>query len=285
MSGIQPFGDNHKMSQSTNTLLIDNHNRLNTSMRKIIRGLRKLSNHLYSSSLSELFAQLEEATTSSHLTRTVNGISNLLWKLPIKEQGMIRKHLVETLNDHVLHATDAALRLEAASWLRLLVQAGMIKQPESIFVTLVTATVRFPAEQNDAAALYGQKALLESIFECFWPFRFPYPAYSWEVFPANQVFYPLAPLINRADYEMQDLLMGIFAELPALDDAEILAYLLPVALQWSSHTDAERRRRVANILARVHQASTQDALQRLLTDTDPAVRESAKSAVGYARSA
>ncbi|GAC1388062.1 MAG: hypothetical protein NVSMB33_17690 [Ktedonobacteraceae bacterium] len=197
---------------------------------------------------------------------------------------MIRKHLVETLSDHVLHATDAALRLEAASWLRLLVQAAMIKQPEAVFVTLVTATVRFPAEQNDAA-LHEQKALLESIFQSFWPFRFPYPAYSWEVFPANQVFYPLAPLIKHADYEMQDLLMGIFAELPALDDAEILEYLLPVALQWSSHTDAERRRRVSNILARVHQASTQHALQHLLTDTDPAVRESAKSAADYARSA
>jgi len=273
------------MSQSTNTLLIDNQNRLTTSMQNIIRGLRKLSNRLYPMSLSELFAQLDEATTPALLTRTVNSISDLLWKLPVKEQGMIRKNLVNTLSDHILLATDAALRLEAASWLRLLLQAGLVKQPEAVFVTLVTAAIQVPIEQSDEEAIHEQKALLKSIFQCFWPFRFPYPAYSREVFPANQVFFPLAPLINHADYETQDMLMGIFAELPALDDAEILEYLLPIALQWSSHSDPERRRRIPNILARIHQAGTQDALQRLLTDTDPPVRESAKSAASYARSA
>ena len=123
------------------------------------------------------------------------------------------------------------------------------------------------------------------IFECFWPFRHPYPVYTWQVLPTNAVFYPLAPLFDEADYATQDALMGIYGELPALDDAEILEHLLPVALQWSRHAEAERRRRVANVLARINQESAQEALCLLQSDTDPIVRESAKSAAAYVRKA
>jgi hypothetical protein len=281
----RPQGDTDDMSQTTDTFFLDSQNRLITSTQNIIRGFRKLSSRYYPVTISELFTQLEEVTTPTRLTRTVNRISHLLWKVPVKEQGLLRKNLVNILSGHVLHTTDAALRLEAASWLRLLLQAGLVKQPESIFVTLVTATAQVPADDDTAGTLQEQKSLLNLIFQCFWPFRFPYPAYGWDVFPDNTVFYPLAPLINHADDEMQDVLMGIFAELPTLDDAEILEYLLPLALQWSSHADPERRRRVPNVLARIHQVCALETLRRMLTDANPAVRESAKSAVGYARSA
>ena len=157
-------------------------------------------------------------------------------------------------------------------------------QPEDIFVTLVTATIQVPGS-DDPEKLSEQRIYLKMIFDCFWPFRHPYPAYSWQVFPANEVFYPLASLFDHADTAVQDMLMGIFAELPSLDDKEILEHLLPVALQWASHADAEHRRRVTNILARINHMSAQEALRRLQSDTDPVVRASAKSAAGYARRA
>jgi hypothetical protein len=189
---------------------------------------------------------------------------------------------------HVLHGKDAALRLEAAGWLRLLLQAGLVAQPQEVFVTLVTATVNASkCEQNEQSEGNSKEllTLLTLIFQCFWPFRHPYPAYTWELFPANDIFYPLALLFNHVGYEAQDTLIGIFSELPTLEDTELSPYLLPVALQWARHTDPERRRRIANVLARINQTSTHAALSQLLSDTDPVVRESAKSAAGYMKRA
>jgi len=272
------------MTHSTDSLLIEQPSRVNTSLHTIIRGFRRLSTYFYPMPVSELLLQLEEETEPARLTKTVNRLQNLLWKLPAKEQAAVRKKVINVLSKHVLQGTQSALRLEAAGWLRLFLQAGLVTQPEDIFVTLVTATTRMPVE-DDMTALNEQPAYLKMIFQGFWPFRHPYPAYTWQVFPVNEVFYPLAPLFDHADYAMQDTLMGIFAELPTLDDAEILEHLLPAALQWSKSPDPERRRRVTNVLARIDQVSTQEALRRLQADADPVVQASAKSAAGYARSA
>lgn len=273
-------GDNIYMSHISDSFVIDNPNRLTASVRAFIRAFRKLS--FYSASISKLLWQLEEVTTPVLLTRTVNRVQHLLWKLPAKDQGAFRQNLVSVLNKHVLQGVQAKLRLEAAGWLRLLVQAGLVEQPEDVFVTFVTATSRAPLSK-DTNDIDEQRAYLKMIFECFWPFRHPYPAYSWQALPANDVFYPLAPLFDRADYAMQDALMGIYGELSTLDDQEILEHLLPVALQWSRHTDPERRRRVANVLARINQESAQSALRCLQSDHDPIVRESAKSAEAFVR--
>jgi hypothetical protein len=270
------------MSHSSNSLAVNQSNRFITSMHTILRGLRKLSSYLYPVSISELLLQLEEISTPTQLTATVNKLQNLLWKLPAKEQAIFRKNLIHTLSRHVLQGTQEEMRLEAAGWLRLFVQAGLVTQPEDIFVTLVTAAIRIPASDQTTAG-NEQQAYLKLIFECFWPFRHPYPAYTWQVFPTNEAFYPLASLFDQGDYAIQDALIGIYAELPALDDPEILEHLLPVALAWSRHSDAERRRRVANVLARINQASAQEALCRLQSDTDAVVRESAKIAAGYMR--
>lgn len=273
------------MSHSTGTLLFNQTNRFIASMQQIMRGMGKVSARLHPQALSELFLQLETVTTPALLTKTVNNIQYQLWKLPTKEQALNRKRLITTLSIHVLQGTSGTVRLEAASWLRLLLQAGLVTNPEEIFVTLVTATVHPLLEENKTSAVREQKALLHLIFQCFWPFRFPYPAYSWEAFPSTEVFYPLAPLLEQADSDMQDALIGIFAELPTVDDTDILEHLLPVTLQWSQHSDGERRRRVANLLARMNMESAQEALGRLQIDTDPLVRESAKSAAVYARRA
>lgn len=272
------------MSHSTDSFLIDHPNRLTTSMHAITRVFRKLSLYLSPVSISELLLQLEEATTPTHLTKTVNELQNLLWKLPAKEQATFRQNLVNVLSKHVLQDTQEDIRREAAGWLRLFMQAGLVTQPAEIFMTLVTATTRVPLSDH-TSDLSEQRAYLKMIFECFWPFRHPYPVYTWQLLPTNAVFYPLAPLFDEADYATQDALMGIYGELPALDDAEILEHLLPVALQWSRHSDPERRRRVANVLARINQESAQEALCRLQSDTDPIVQESAKSAAGYVRKA
>jgi hypothetical protein len=268
------------MSHTSDSFVIDNPNRLTASIQALIRAFRKLSFH--STSISKLLWQLEEVTTPIQLTRTVNRVQNLLWKLPTKEQGAFRQSLINVLSKHVLQGVQARVRLEAAGWLRLFVQAGLVAQPKDVFVTLVTATSRAP-RSNPTNDINEQRAYLKMIFECFWPYRHPYPAYSWQALPKNEVFYPLAPLFDQADYAMQDALMGIYSELTALDDGKILEHLLPVALQWSKHTDPERRRRVANVLARINQESAQEALRRLQFDSDLIVRESAKSAGAFVR--
>ncbi len=270
------------MNQSTNTLILEQSSKLMTSMQNILRGLRNLSSHLTPQPIGELLVQLEEAATPAQLTRIVNKIQNTLWKMPTQEQATLRTLLIAALTTHVLQDTEEAMRIEAAGWLRLLVQAGLVPEPREIFVTLVTATTQ-AQQENEAGPSSEQRAYLKMIFDCFWSFRYPYPAFNWQQFPANEVFYPLAFLLASDDYATQDIAIGIFSELATLDDTEIQRYLLPVALQWSKHADAERRRRVTHVLARMSCTNAQEALDRLLVDPDPLVCESAKSASGYVR--
>lgn len=270
------------MHQSTNTLTLEQPGKLMTPMQNIVCGLRKLSSHLTPQPIGELLVQLEETSTPAQLTRIVNKIQNTLWKMSIQEQATLRTLLIAALTTHVLQNREEAMRIEAAGWLRLFVQAGLVPEPQAIFVTIVTATTQ--AQQgNETGPSSEQQAYLKMIFDCFWPFRYPYPAFNWRQFPANEVFYPLAFLLASADDATQDRVIGIFSELPTLDDTEIQRYLLPVALQWSKHADAERRRRVAHVLARMSSTNAQEALDRLLSDPDPLVCESAKSASGYVR--
>ena len=125
--------------------------------------------------------------------------------------------------------------MEAAGWLRLFVQAGFVTTPHDVIATLVTAATQLSPTDN--ATTRERQAYLTMIFDCFWPFHHPYPAYTWQAFPANEVFYPLAPLITQADARTQDTLIGIFGELSSLNDTEIASYVLPVALQWANSTD------------------------------------------------
>jgi hypothetical protein len=167
-----------------------------------------------------------------------------------------------------------SLRLEATRWLRLLVQAGVITQPKDVFTIFVTAVTH-------ATQVQEQRAYLKLLFECFWPFRHPYPTYTWEDFPANEVFYPLASLLAQTDLDIQSALLAIFAELPTLNDKEITDYLLPVALHWSHHSDPEYRRRITDVLARMNDACAQEALQCLIADSDPIVQANARRAASY----
>lgn len=162
---------------------------------------------------------LEEAMTAHQLTKAMNKIQSSVWKLTSDAQLLANQKVTDVLSQHALNASGASLRLEAASWLRLLVQTGVVSQPEKAFVTLVTAAIHaFQADTREGA--HELTTYLKLIFESFWPFRSPYAAYLREVFPSNEVFYPLIPLLSNADADMQESLHIIFAALPTLDEAE-----------------------------------------------------------------
>jgi hypothetical protein len=190
---------------------------------------------------------LEEAKTAHQLTKAMNKIQSILWKLTSDAQLMASQRVTAVLSQHVLKASGASLRLEAAGWLRLLVQTGIVIQPETVFITLVTAAIH--ASQGDTQEnAHELRTYLKLIFESIWPFRSPYAAFPRELFPSHEVFYPLIPLLSQADTDMQESLLIILAELPTLDNVEIEEHLLPSALIESSHADPERRRRVPCIL-------------------------------------
>ena len=267
------------MSQlrSIQTTLSNYSSRFLTILESSLRSLLHPVTNLYLLSISELLIQIEEANSPRQLTKTVNIVQKRLWKLSYQKQVLQRKRLIDALSIQVLHSPQPSIRLEAAGWLRSLTQAGMVTEPKDTFVTLVTATKRLSYSDSNKST-EELLAYLKIIFDCFWPFRYPYPAFTSQVFPGNAVFYPLAPLLSRADFAVQEMLISIFVELPTLDDAEIVEHLLPLALSWSGHADPEQRRRIIDVLARMTNTSAQEALCRLASDPNPIVRANARRA-------
>ena len=265
------------MSQlrSIQTTLSNYSSRFLTILESSLRSLLHPVTNLYLLSISELLIRIEEATSPWQLTKTVNIVQKRLWKLPYQKQVLQRKRLIDALSIQVLRSPQSSIRLEAADWLRTLTQAGMVTEPVDTFVTIVTATKPLRASENKKST-EELLAYLKIIFDCFWPFRYPYPAYSSEAFPRNTVFYPLIPLFSWPDFAVQEMLISIFAELPTLDDAEIVEHLLPVALAWSSQADPELRRRIIDILSRMSNPQAQEALSRLENDPNPIVRANAR---------
>lgn len=238
-------------------------------------------------SISELMVRVEEAQAPAHLNSILNRLQPLLWRLPEREQAVLREHLLQALSTHALRGKTQALRMEAALWLRMFVQAGLVKQPADVFSVLVAAVITSkdaPLPKNSKTPDI-QLSYLNFIFDCFWPFRHPYPAYSWELFPGNAVFYPLAPLLKVYTGQKQDALVRIFSELPTIDEAQISEYLLPVALQWANSPNTEQRRRITTILARLEGSKPQEMLHQLCADSDPQVQLNAKSAEIYVQRA
>jgi hypothetical protein len=252
-------------------------NRINSRLHSPLQALLQAFSGVYTVSISELLVQIQKATTPHQLTRQVNKLQSRIWNLSPEEQAITRKKLTDILTSLALQASQTPLRLEAAGWLRMFVQAAYLSQPEQIFVTLVTAATQVHFG-NRSIGTNEQHAYLKMIFECFWPFRYPYAAYNWEQYPNNNIFYSLAPLLSHSDDYTQDMLISIFAELPSLDDPEIAAYLLPVAITWSTHDDPERRQRISTILSLMSHNSAQEALTKLQNDPDLLVSTSARRA-------
>lgn len=199
---------------------------------------------------------LEEAKTVHQLTKAMNKIQSSLWKLKSNERLLASQRATAVLSQHVLKASDASLKLIAADWLRLLLQAGVVAQPETVFVTLVTAAIQ-AFQGNTQESAHELRMYLKLILESLWPFRSPYAAYPRELFPPESVFYPLIPLLNQADTEKQESLLLIFAALQTLDDVESEKHFLFPARNGSSNADPERRRRSPCIWARMNHLSTQ----------------------------
>lgn len=260
-------------SQSASFGRVNYNRRLNHLVLRKLKSLLHSLRHAHSTTIAELLQQVETIDNPKQLSTSINRLQSKLWSLPAQEQTLLRERLADILSARILQAPERALRLEAASWLRMFTQATYLPQPEQSFVTFVTAVTR--PEPIDAGE---RAAYLKMIVDCFWPFRYPYPAFTWEVFPANSVFYPLAPLLSHTDDASQSLLIAIFSELPTLDEAEIASHLLPVALQWATHSDSESRQRICTILARLSHPEAQAALERLQSDPDPLVQSSARRA-------
>lgn len=260
-------------SQSASLSTVSYNRRLNHLVLRKLKGLLRSLRHTHTTSIAELLQHIEITNDPKQLYKSINTLQSKLWSLPAQEQTLLRERLADILSVRILQAPERALRLEAAGWLRMFTQATYLPQPEHSFVTFVTAATR--TEQIDANEC---AAYLKMIVDCFWPFRYPYPAFTWEVFPANSVFYPLAPMFSHADEAAQSLLIAIFSELPTLDEAEISSHLLPVALRWAGHSDSERRQRICTILARMSHPDAQAALERLQFDADPLVQSSARRA-------
>ncbi|MGH2493878.1 MAG: HEAT repeat domain-containing protein [Ktedonobacteraceae bacterium] len=246
---------------------------LDATVQSKLHDLLRPLHHATTVSISELLQQIETATTPQQLNKRANKLQSKIWHLPEQEQTLFRERLADILTVHTLQSQQRTLRLEAAGWLRLITQAAYLPRPEQTFVTLVTA-----ATQNSSIDAHERATYLKMIVDCFWPFRYPYPAFTWEVFPANSVFYALAPLLADPDGYTQSMLIAIFSELPTLDENEIAAHLLPVALQWAAHSDSERRQRITTILARLGHQDALAALLHLQFDPDPLVQASARRA-------
>jgi hypothetical protein len=267
--------DKHTMNQSQSASFptASYSRRLNHGVLSKLQGLFQPSRHASAASIAELLQQIETTTIAQQLNKHINKLQSNIWNLPKQEQILFRERLADILAVHILQSRERTLRLEAAGWLRMITQAAYLPQPEQSFVTLVTA-----ASRNGQIDTHERAAYLKMIVDCFWPFRYPYPAFTWEVFPANSVFYALAPLLSHSDDYTQSMLIAIFSELPMLDEEEIAGHLLPVALQWAGHSDREHRQRITTILARMNHLDAQAALQRLQSDPDPLVQNSARRA-------
>ena len=251
---------------------------------RLLRSARVLFFPRHPATASGLILALEEATTAAQLTKTLNCLQEALWDLSTEEQAKFRGSAINTLKRRVLQPNAESLQLEAAIWLRVFVQSGQVSNPTEIFVTLVTAAKQ-AATRGKSSPHDDHNPYLKMIFDCFWPFRHPYQAYTREAFPPNTVFYPLAALFAQANAASVDMLLGIFAELPSLDDRAILDFLLPVALRWAHSQDVEQRRRAAPVLGRIHNPAAQGCLAELLHDRSEQVQESARESAYFGKSA
>ncbi len=259
-------------SQSASFSTTGYRGQLDHSVLSKLKGLLRSYQHASATSIAEVLQQIETAATPRQLNKRINDLQSRIWNCPREEQTLFQERLADILTAHILQSQQRALRLEAAGWLRMITQAAYLPQPEQTFVTFVTAARGKQIDNHERAAY------LKMIVDCFWPFRYPYPAFTWEAFPTNSVFYALAPLLFNADDYTQGLLIAIFSELPTLDEDEIATHLLPVALQWARHSDREHRQRITTVLARTNHQDAQSALLLLQSDADLLVQTSARRA-------
>src|SRR5258708_35548922 len=128
------------MSQSTDSLLIQQPDRMITPMQSFLRSIKQFTAYLYPLSTPELLLQLQEASSAAQLTRIMNRLQAATWHTPTKDKATISNNILHVLTRHVLKGKQPKARIEPPTWLRLLWQQGWVTQQEKVFVTLVTAT-------------------------------------------------------------------------------------------------------------------------------------------------
>lgn len=233
-------------------------------------------------SIAELLHAVSHAATPKQLNHAVNKVQERLWKIQASqdtERLRIANQLIDVLSTQMLFAPSPTVRTTAASLLRMCIQMGLSSQPQTTFATFVTAIVRMSkSASGDEQERY---TYLKLLFECFWPFRDPHPAFLSQQFPSNTIFHPLAPLLDTLTFREQEMLLAIFSELPRLDGSEFTDYLLPFALQWSQHSDPQCRQSVCGILARMADEQAREALRRLTRDSEADVRARACNAIQH----
>ncbi len=208
-------------------------------------------------SAAEVLPALERATTAHELAQAADALQLYVWKAAEQDTSRLTLAGLAVLQQHVLHASSLSLRLEAARWLRFFVQAGLIAQPQDIFVTLVTAAVASVSSEitMTQAQQHALRTYLLILLDCYWPFRYPYSSLTWAVFPAEDVFVPLAMLLThpQATDEIRELLVTFFAQLPTLEHPMLLACLTSVVQAWQGSPHAGVRQSVTKIRARLEQ--------------------------------
>lgn len=227
----------------------------------------------------EALEQIANSATAQQLNKRINQFQSKIFNLSRDEQALLRERLAAVLPAILMEADARTLRMEAAGWLRLLVQAAYLVQPGSVFRALVTAATHYPAIDKAECRAY-----LQMIVDCFWPFRHPYATYSWEQLPANATFLPLTKLFELNDDAIEESLMTVILQLPALDDRTLIDQVTPVALHWATHSDSGRRHRILPLLERISNPDTRAALEHLCRDQDPVVRANAQRTVEMAKS-
>jgi len=228
----------------------------------------------------ELLKQIAGVATPHHLNKLVNRFQSKIWGLSRDEQGLLRERLAHILSSMILQTEAPTLRLEAAGWLRLLVQAAYLSQPGFVFTTLVTAATHHPAIE-----MAERRAYLNMIVDCFWPFHQPYAAYSWEQLPPNATFLPLSALFALQDDAVEDALMTVFLQLPVINEPDLVEKILPTVLRWAASADADRRLRILPLLERMSDPAALAALQCLGNDQEQVVRINAQRTLELTRGA
>jgi hypothetical protein len=261
-------------SRTTGLLAASYTNSYGSAIQRNIRDVVQPAFSRKAASTIELLDLIADATSPQQLNKHVNRFQGRIWNLSRDEQALLRERLAEVLSDLVLQSKMRELRLEAAGWMRLLVQAAYLSEPGSVFLTLIAAATR-----NSEFDVAECRDYLKMIIDCFWPFRQPYATYSWEKLPAIEAFSPLATLLVLNEDSIEDALVALFSQLPTLDNSEIAVALLPVVLRWAKHLDVDRRQRVISLLAGLAAADARVALEQLSFDNDPVVRHNALRAL------
>src|SRR5690242_2056875 len=113
--------DEHTMNRSQSASLgtVNYSRRLDHLVMSKIKNLFRSLRPAHSASIAELLQQTETTNNPKQFYKIINKLQSKIWNLPAQEQTLFRERLADILAARILHSSERALRLEAASWLRM----------------------------------------------------------------------------------------------------------------------------------------------------------------------